>query len=75
MNLNELKGVDLKPFEALLKLCRKQGVSKITLGDVVIDFGDLPKKNTKSEADDADEVPTDELTPEQLMFFSAGGAP
>ena len=31
----------IKDLEKLLKLCRKQGVNKITLGDVAIELGDL----------------------------------
>ncbi len=57
-----------------LKLCRKQGVTEITLGDVAIKFGDLPRK--EREAKDSQEPDAEsELTPEQLMFFSAGGVP
>lgn len=64
---------DLKELQALLKLCRKQGITEIKLGDVSVKFGDLPKKSSESEESE-DEIPTDELTPEQLMFFSVGGA-
>lgn len=64
---------DLKELQMLLKLCRKQGVTKINLGGVSIEFGDMPRK--RAESDDQDEPETEELTPEQLMFFSAGGAP
>lgn len=63
---------DLKDLQALLKLCRKQGIVEIKLGDAEIKFGELPKR--LSDQDDVDAIPTDELTPEQLMFFSAGGA-
>ena len=64
---------DLKDLQALLKLCRKQGITEIKLGGTEIKFGDLPKKSSNDAADDSDEIPTEELTPEQLMFFSAGG--
>ncbi len=63
---------DLKELQALLKLCRKQGVTEINLEGVLIKFGELPKKQTGSE-DDGDEIQTDEPTDEQLMFLSAGG--
>ncbi len=62
---------DQKELQTLLKLCRKQGVTEIKLGDVSIKFGDMPKKS--SDPEEADEPPTDELTPELLMFFSVGG--
>lgn len=63
---------DLKELQVLLKLCRKQGVTTIALGDIAINFGEPPKKGD-GDKDEADEPTTDELTPEQLMFFSAGG--
>lgn len=62
---------DLKELQALLKLCRKQGVTEIALAGTVIKFGDLPIKS--DDVEQSDEIPTPELTPEQLMFFSAGG--
>jgi hypothetical protein len=63
---------DLKELQALLKLCRKQGVTEIDWADLKLKFGDMPKKGSPEASDD--EVNVDELTPEQLMFFSAGGA-
>ena len=62
---------DLKDLQALLKLCRKQGVTEINMQDLKIRFGDLPHKNTQDEGDE--EIPTDELTTDQLIYFSAGG--
>jgi len=73
---------NLKDLERLLKLCRKQGVTEVKLGDVELKFGDLPPESRPSR--DQDLIPTDnpyadfpdgELTPEQLMFYSAGGLP
>ena len=67
---------NIDELEALLKLCRKQGVTEITLQGSSIKFGDLPEKKRKrdGEAEEADEpVLPQGLTPEQLMFFSAGG--
>lgn len=74
---------DLKDLKALLKLCRSQGVLEIKLGSVELKLGDLPIEN-HSHVYDQDEVPSDNpyanfpsgiLTPEQLMFYSSGGAP
>lgn len=62
----------LKDLQSLLKLCRKQGVIDINLNGLIIKFGDVPKKS--NAADDEDDVETDELSPEQLMFFSAPSA-
>ncbi len=65
---------NIDELEALLKLCRKQGVTEITLQGSSIKFGDLPEKRRKrDEAEEAEEPLPQGLTPEQLMFFSAGG--
>lgn len=75
MIIQDFTGVDLRGFQGFLKVCRKQGVSEISLGGVVIKFGDLPARKAKdSEDDDKDDVATDGLTEEQLMFFSAPSA-
>ncbi len=62
---------DLKELQALLKLCRKQGVTEITLEGASIKFGSLPTRKATDDEGDEDDVPTDALSPEQLMFFSA----
>lgn len=62
---------DLKDFEKFLKICRKQGVTEVTLAGTSVKLGDLPSKSTQ---DDSDDIPTDELTPEQLMFYAVNGA-
>lgn len=60
--------IDLKYLQTLLKLCRKQGVSQIELGDVKLKFGDLPRK----DADSGDDVEMpDDLSFEALAFLSA----
>jgi len=58
---------DLKDFEKFLKICRKQGVTEVTIKDVVVKLGDLPQKQTDEVSD---EIPTDELSPEELMFYA-----
>jgi hypothetical protein len=59
---------DLAELKKLLKLCRQQGVTEITLSGTVIKFGDLPAK--KAGEDDAqDDAP--DLPDEQMIFFSA----
>ncbi len=62
---------DLKELQALLKLCRKQGVTEVSLEGVSIKFGALPERKSQDEEADADDIPTDGLTPEQLLYFSA----
>ncbi len=63
--------IDIKELQALLKLCRKQGVIEITSQDLCIKFGDLPKSKATDDAEEAEEIPTDALTPEQMLFYSA----
>lgn len=72
---------DVKDLEKLLKLCRKQGVTELKFGNVEFKLGALPHdKVTQTQ----DEVTTDnpysnfpdgELSPDQLMYYSAGGLP
>lgn len=63
-----------KELGPLLKLCRKFGVTELTLEGVSIKFGEMPRK-LPSDSDEGDEPETDELTAEQLLYFSVGGAP
>lgn len=63
---------DLKEFEKFLKICRKQGVTEVTFDGATVKFGDLPQKTT-AQADSSDEIPTDEPTPEELMFYAVEG--
>lgn len=62
---------DLKEFEKFLKICRKLGVSEVSIHGVSVKLGELPAKS--EAADPADEIPTDELTPEQMMFYAVDG--
>lgn len=59
---------DLKEFEKFLKICRKQGVTEVTLAGVSVKLGDLPIKGSVQE--ESEEIPTDELSPEELMFYA-----
>lgn len=65
---------DLGDLTKFLKLCRKQGVQEIRFGGVNVIFGVMPRKDA-GDADDDQEIPTDEPTMEQLMFLSAGVTP
>lgn len=65
----------LDELTAFLKICRKQGVTDIKFEGLSVTFGDPVKKDRRVDDDeDSDEIPSDGLTPEQLMYFSAGGA-
>jgi hypothetical protein len=59
---------DLKEFEKFLKICRKQGVTDVTLSGVSVKLGDLPVKGSQGE--ESEEIPTDELSPEEMMFYA-----
>lgn len=66
---------DLAELDKLLKLCRKRGVTELKIGEVDLKLGPLPTK-AQSDAESSDEIDTPHsLTPEQLVFFSAGGEP
>jgi hypothetical protein len=69
---------DLKELRAMLKLCRSQGVTKITLGSVIVEFGDMPMvlKDGQRVIVEDDEgalpaVPSDE----DMAFWSAAPDP
>ena len=62
---------DLKDLEKFFKICRKQGVTDISINGVSVKFGELPAKNSSSE--DTEDVPTEELTPDQLAFYAVQG--
>lgn len=80
-----IKIPDLKDLERVIELCRKKGVSSITLGDVRLEIREeAPKSNYKKRKENELEhnpidpyanFPTDNLTEEQLMFYSSGGLP
>ena len=62
---------NLKELKAILKLCRSQGVEKITLGAMAIEFGEMPYEIKCGEKvaivdDDAPAIPTDA----ELAFYS-----
>lgn len=71
---------DIKELEKLLKLCRKQGVTEIKLGDVEFKLGELPIIKAPQEATDEDDVfngmtedDIDEITGvSKMAFYSVG---
>lgn len=62
---------DLKEVEKFLKLCRKQGVTDITFQGISVKFGDLPAKS--SAVEDESEIATDELSPDEMIFYAVQG--
>jgi len=78
--------MDLKQLKALLKLMRNEGVLSLKTADVDIQLSPealLPNKtpaNTQNQTETESDnpyvnFPDGVLTPEQLMFYSAGGLP
>ena len=58
---------DLKELQAFLKLCRKQGITQIKVGEISVNFGDLPAKPSDTgEEDTSDALPTEE----EMIFYS-----
>lgn len=60
----------LGDLQTFLKICRKQGVIDIKLEGFSVSFGDAPKKSSKDEGEDISQVPTESMSPEELMFYS-----
>ena len=56
---------NVKELERLLKMCRKQGITKLVMSDMSFDFGDLPK-----ESGEVEEENPHGLTDEQMAFYS-----
>lgn len=70
----------LKELEKLLKLCRKQGVTEIALGEVSFKLGDIPRVNSNTDdiEDDEGEFINALETPmsqEEMAIFANGGNP
>jgi hypothetical protein len=77
---------NFKDFEKLLKKCREYGVESIKVDGIEFYLGHMPEKQIKlnksvnlnatnpgiNQAITEDiKIPTDELTPEQLLFYSS----
>lgn len=77
--------MDLKHLKALLKLMRENGALSLKTADVDIQLSHdalFPSKTLPTNTQNAVSTenpyanfPDGELTPEQLMFYSAGGDP
>lgn len=46
---------DLKDFDKLLKICRKQGVTEVSFQGISLKFGDLPHKGGGELQEEASE--------------------
>lgn len=74
----QLELPNIKELKAILKLCRSQGVNKITFGSMAIEFGDLPMEIKGGErvpiADEEEALPA-VPSDEQLAYWSAAPDP
>lgn len=74
---------DLKALQKVITLCRKTGVQSIKIDNIEFHLGEEPIKHTNSQSKEAPtaitpggitentKIITDELTAEQLLFYSA----
>lgn len=68
----------IKDLEKLLVMCRKNGAYDVEFHGIKFKLGDLPMDLSVSGPEQKPLLvgfPEGELTPEQLMFYSAGGHP
>ena len=67
---------NLKDLKHLLKLCRQNGVTEVTLGSVSLKFGEAPKPIAgdieESEQNEFAEILEAPLAPEELVAFANG---
>lgn len=72
-----MKIENLKDLNKLIQLCRKTGVEAITVDGIELKLGNDPIKPSKRVSNrpnyEQDTVKTDELTPEQMLFWSSQG--
>lgn len=73
---------NVKDLEKLLKMLRKQGVTECNMAGISFKLGELPQstgstwnKSEEEQSNPLEGFPDGILTPEQLMFYSAGGHP
>jgi hypothetical protein len=69
---------NLKDLKAILKLCRSQGVNKITLDSLAIEFGDMPtmiKGGERVAVPDEEDESVIVPTAEEMAFWSAAPDP
>lgn len=63
--------MDAKELDKFLKICRKQGVLEIDFDGLKVKFSDIPMQ--RDIAEQTEEIDTDSLSPEQLMFYHTNG--
>lgn len=67
---------NIKELEKLLKMCRKQGITDLTMDGMSFKFGDIPPDNKQVEEQEIETMPDGTplppgVTAEQMMFYSS----
>jgi hypothetical protein len=78
---------NLTDLSKVIDLCRKKGVSSITIGELKLEIREeAPQSGYKRRKESHEEIeadatnpydnfPSGELSPEQLIYYSSGGTP
>lgn len=64
--MGETNNLELKEFEKFLKICRKYGVLDVKFDEIQVKLIEKHEMRAVSETVD---IETEELTPEQLMYY------
>ncbi len=66
-----MKIENLEQLEAVVKFCRKQGISSIEIDGVKLAISEQPKRTRKGKELQGDVETPDALSTEDLLFWSA----
>lgn len=66
---------DLVYIQDLIKLCRKNGITVIKLGDMELTLGAAPAPTRRAKSESVPPPEEREPTPEELLFFSVNEVP
>jgi hypothetical protein len=72
--------MDIKNLRSVLKTMRTYGCAKLSTPELTLELGDLPITSQSAVQGDIEHsqyenFPQGALSPEQLMYYSAGGDP
>lgn len=62
----------VKDLEAVLKVCRKHGVTQFTADGLTLHLEAVPQD--KHSDTPADKIPTEAVSDDDILFWSTGGA-
>lgn len=66
--------MDLKELEKLAKMCRKYGIKSIEDNGLKLSFSDSMPAPRKLQAVDSKETETEQMTEEQVLFWSSAAS-